>query len=204
MWNFFFLFLIGVYLLIKYTEDKADDNANKAREKLIAETELKIRATYGMETKLEEALVKEDTRWKTLDYISDELREVYGDEWKSRFREDAVVESISVDILCISRPYGVAFNILLAKHGKIPNLTFQYDLGGVREVEFAVKGCQIVERCMQEMYPDMKMVYRPGSKINGKLKEYYPEVHRGRYIGSITLRVTPGGLSHRLPAYGNQ
>ena len=68
MWNFFFLFLIGVYLLIKYTEDKADDNANKAREKLIAETELKIRATYGMETKLEEALVKEDTRWKTLDY----------------------------------------------------------------------------------------------------------------------------------------
>ena len=180
MWNFFFLFLIGVYLLIKYTEDKADDNANKAREKLIAETELKIRATYGMETKLEEALVKEDTRWKTLDYISDELREVYGDEWKSRFREDAVVESISVDILCISRPYGVAFNILLAKHGKIPNLTFQYDLGGVREVEFAVKGCQIVERCMQEMYPDMKMVYGPGSKINGKLKEYYPEVHRGK------------------------
>lgn len=100
-------------------------------------------------------------RWELIDSIKEELMEIYGLSWK----DELMNSSEGYDSWSIyEHPWGIAYNILLSKIGRVTNSSYSL-IGSLRpyQRQRIVKMCQIIERNIQTIYPELKIVFIPNS-----------------------------------------
>lgn len=177
------LWIIISVVLIKENIEKAEFEATENRAKKINE---KIEASFEEHKSVENSLRDMQTRNDVLLSIKKELYEVYGEKWLSVFDEydDEFVDVKGHDPFTLGFPYGNALYIILSKRAKIPWLSAysKWTFGGLRNEKYAIKTYEIVERNIQNTYPELRLVFVPRRKLSydGKDAGWYDELHMGR------------------------
>lgn len=118
-----------------------------------------------------------------LDVVSDELKEIYGENWMDNY-----VLGTSRFWAEVRDPWGIAYHIWVSKtHVKLPHFhSSSYDLshglGPIRGA-YVLKACEIIERNMQKVYPELKLWFLPAIKASDKkCAEFYEELWLGELI----------------------
>lgn len=181
MWGIAIVLIGGAYWTYKFIDEKVDEEIAKKYSYNSAEINKKIMATRGEEDSIKYALKNIETRWQMLNSISDELREIYGIDWRKHFQEDSKFES---EYSMIYFPWGKAYHLLLSKRGRIPCLfSSTYQLGGVGDerMNYIIKTCQCIERNIRIYYPELKIMFVPGKRTHVKDGcEYYAQLNMGK------------------------
>lgn len=190
-----FDFLTALFGGIFYYGDISSEKAiEKAREKEwndMLELHYSISMTPEENSYMIKTFIEGDTciQKEILESLSDELTEVYGQNWRD-FYPSGGSKYWSMEL---REPWGLAYHILVAK--KMHKLAFfasgSYNLsGGLGEERgtYVIKACKIIEKYMQEKYPDLKLWFVPGQKIGSNPTEY----HESLWLGELVWE-------HRLP-----
>lgn len=182
MWSFFGFLIFGGYVAWKLIDDRATkevyDNFRDRTERIANDIKLPSKESEYIEKQIKSP----DTRIMVLEEISDELEELYGENWREIFGNLPYrqTQTITLDYDC-----GVAFHILCSKKGKLPKLFSDwYKLMGNEEViDRKIKACKIIEKNIQKIHPELEMVFMPGKKvISNKNVKFYTELYRGEII----------------------
>lgn len=116
-----------------------------------------------------------------LEGISDELKEIYGENWRDNYPNGGS-DYWSMEL---REPWGIAYHILASKMHKLALFaSFKYSLsGGLGEQRgiYVINACKIIERNMQEEYPELKLIFVPAVKPGTDPLEY----HESLWLGSL-------------------
>ncbi len=109
--------------------------------------------------------------------ILDDITEFYGDEWRevfSNIESDDCIRQINFT----PEPLGIARMFLSSKRGIEPFIINRYNLYNFRGYKKEIDKIKMIhmykiyERNMQKFYPEIYLVYTPGSKFNTYSREY--------------------------------
>lgn len=177
MFDFFASLFGSGFLLSKYMSDKRQTNAYNKKINNAKEINEMLNASLEQEETLKDMLLKNNDN-NILESISSELTEIYGDDWKNHYQD---LSNFDCEYSHIQYPWGVAFHILLAKQGLKPRMfSTYYDLMGNEDMtNRKIKVCEIIECHIQSFYPDLQMIFVPGSHI-GKPDMFYTELYMGK------------------------
>ena len=187
MWSFFGFLIFGGYIAWKLIDDRAtkealDDFMNK-EERINNDIKLSSSESDYIASQIKSF----DTRIMVLEEISDELEEIYGENWREIFENLPYrqTQTLTLDYDC-----GIAFHILCSKKGKLPKLFSDwYEMIGNEEVrEKKIKTCKIIEKNIQKVHPELEIVFMPGKKfLPDKSIKYYTELYRGKLVWKHTI-----------------
>lgn len=108
---------------------------------------------------------RDNTQRELLESISSELEEIYGENWRKNYPNGGSQYWNSG----VREPWGIAFHILASKQHKLPYFSSMcYSLSGGLGPEkgaYVVKACEIIERNMQEKYPELRLWFKPAQKF---------------------------------------
>lgn len=104
-------------------------------------------------------------RWGLVETIMEELMEVYGMSWKKELMNSA--DGYGTWSI-YEQPWGIVYNLLLAKRGKVTNSS--YSLRDIKDYQRqrVIKTCQMIERNIQNKYPELKILFVP-NPVNNEL-----------------------------------
>lgn len=180
MFDFFIALFGGAYWTGKFAHEKSICNSYERNRKTADEINLRLRATLPQELEIEQRLKNPQTRDEALEEISSELHEIYGNTWRDEFNDDSRFDK---DIGFIYSPWGKAFHLLLSQQGKLPRMfSYNYSLGGLGEqrMNFVIQTCQIIERNIQKIYPELRIMFVPGAEFGtSNPMKYYDELYMG-------------------------
>lgn len=180
MWGIAIILIGGVYWTYKFMDEKIDEEIAQKYENNANEINRKIRATQDEEQYIKNSLKSSETRWKMLDSISDDLEKIYGADWMMFFTNDSNFEG---EYSMIYSSWGKAYHLLLSKIGKIPTIFSRtYQLGGVgdKRRHYIIEACRCIEKNIKIFYPDLRIMFVPGSRIcGGNKQEFYDEIYLG-------------------------
>ena len=176
MFEFFLALFGGIYWGSKCINEKHQKrkyNYSKKQSRIIDES---ITATKEEEINLKNSLLSEN-RLELLQSIAPELSEIYGDTW---YREFSDTSDFDTQYNWIEYPWGTAFNLLLAKKGLKPRMSgYYYDLSGGGDItERKVKVCKLIEKNIQTLHPELRMIFIPGNKSFDDYT-FYEEIYMG-------------------------
>lgn len=179
MWSFFGFLIFGGYIAWKLIDDRATKEAYNDFMDKTERIDNDIKLSSKESDYISNQIKSPDTRIMILEEISDELEEIYGENWREIFENLPYrqTQTITLDYDC-----GVAFHIWCSKKGKLPKwFSDRYDLIGDEDiVNKKIKVCQIIEKNMQTFHPELEIVFHPGKKIMpNKSIKYYTELYRG-------------------------
>ncbi|WP_455720560.1 hypothetical protein [Agathobacter sp.] len=192
MWSLLFVLIVGGYWLFRLTLDKAStevfneayDKSQKILEPLCAPRELI--------NELMSQLDDPKRRWDVLRTVSNELRQIYGDNWGIQFKEGGFTGGST----CMTTPWSIALSLVSAKKGYILGRTGEYILGHKPEElrRNQIKACHMIEKFMQESHPDLnlRLVFVPGIDIEDPTARkpvpvYRDEIWAGKLIWNFEV-----------------
>lgn len=181
-----FEFLIALFGGFIYygliSSEKSIEYNNKKKEKEDAKFRESILCSLDEDAEIIKSLIKGDKsqQMETLDTISDELKEVFGEGWKKYY----LGSSDDWSTMFVTEPWGMSYYILASKNGKLPAAggVSPYGLGHNMQEERrwqVIKTFEIVERNMQKEHPEMRLVFVPRMKEGTEPLEYYEEIGLG-------------------------
>lgn len=122
-----------------------------------------------------------ESQQSILNSISSELEEIYGENWIDNYPEGGS-EYWSMRL---REPWGIAYHILASKMHKLALFdSYRYSLsGGLGEKRgiYVIRACKIIERNMQERYPELKLWFVPAQKPGTEPLEYHDSI----WLGSL-------------------
>ena len=130
----------------------------------------------------------EEEYWDMIKDIHDDLREVFGENWKEIYKNAGLYHGYNIgdfrDFDCYNgscsegfrNVWNLAYEIVLAKKGLIPynrdNYRIRNPITGINrgeQFDVAKKACRIIEKYMQQAHPDLNLALVPS---NGKIYGY--------------------------------
>ena len=161
------LFGIGHYSS-KLADEKYRKKEGDARRAVCDSIEKKIRRPIG-----EQSYNPPETReqfWIMCESIIDDLRYVFGDDWRSKLNYPLLYSYTSIcsktDVVrnTFTHPTQLAYQIWLSKKGKYDfnyfkgyNRRFYYEERNEETEEIAVRACKTIEKNMQLAHPDLPL-----------------------------------------------
>lgn len=148
--------------------------------------------SYGDVRRLYEDFDNDKIKHDLLDSIDEELKEVFGENWRNIYAPNCV----NIRDYCIGSFGWSVKQILLSKMGKIEDVAFT--LRGLPDmyIRAAILTCKIIERNIQQIYPEIHMVFEYGyldvwgagnKKPNRKYFTELPhDLHTGKIIWSFS------------------
>ena len=180
MWSLFGLLAVGGFILTKYISDSSTTKAVELKREKAENINKLLEMTYDDENSLDESLKDDKCREKMLLSIKDGMEYIYGKQWHSLLENSTYSSAIYDELNTI---WGVVFHLLCAKNGKIVLSQRNYSLAGSPELcEQKVRACEIIERYIKNIYPDLELVFVPGWKISASSTplDYHEEICMGK------------------------
>lgn len=168
----FYYGVISSEKAIEYNDKKTEREKAKFRESISLTLE------EARELNIEFLEGDRDYQMRVLESISEELTEVFGENWKEYY----LGSSRYCSTINVYEPWGMAYHILASKKGKLTGIVSSYSLGHNMQEERrrqVIKTFEIVERNMQKEHPEMRLVFVPRMKEGTNPLEYYEEIGLG-------------------------
>lgn len=179
MVEFFIALFGGLYLTARWIKESSDEEAFAKHQERSINISKMLWGDGSEEREIRSMLRDDKQRMPLLNQISDELTEVFGDNWIEAFECDwcekyGTRKDFSWQVGLITNPYDVALHILLSHQGRIEWLsTTGYQIWRLDFRGEAIKALQIVERNLREHYPsyDLQLIFVPHNEVDrhGKL-----------------------------------
>lgn len=165
--SFFVALFGGAYYIGRYSLEKADKRSAEKERNFRNTLSGIITAPRSISESGEKLFSDIDTAIQTIDdEIRDDIRFIFGDEWKEIFKSFGCPAPLRMDIYMDSfdNILNIAFRVWLSKRGYV-NSTFRdceginpyFGIKGVplnRRAEIAIKTCYILERNIQRTHPE--------------------------------------------------
>lgn len=175
MWSLFGLLAVGGYIIVKYIDDASTAEANELRRRRSKDINKQIEMSYDEIRTLDKSLKDDRCREELLLSINDEMKYVYGEQWYSLLKNSTYSSSIYNELNTI---WGIVFHLLCAKSGKIVPNQINYSLAGSPELcGQKIRACEIIERYIRKIHPDLELIFIPGWKVSS---DYYEEIYMGK------------------------
>lgn len=186
MFDFLTALFGGIFYYGEISSEKAINRAREQEHRERMERHKNVSLTEEEQSELSNALFyNEDAevRKVLLESISDELEEVYGDNWRDNYYP---LGGHKWHDSGVREPWGVAFHILASKKYKLPMfLSSSYELGfGLSDSrrQEAIRACKVIERNMQKRYPELRLWWVPRCIPNSKPLQYFEELGGGSLV----------------------
>lgn len=165
--SFFVALFGGAYYIGRYSLEKADKRSAEKERNFRNTLSGIITAPRSISESGEKLFSDIDTAIQTIDdEIRDDIRFIFGDEWKEIFKSFGRPAPLRMDIYMDSfdNILNIAFRVWLSKRGYV-NSTFRdcekinpyFGIKGVplsRRSEIAIKACYILEKNIQQTHPE--------------------------------------------------
>lgn len=155
----------GLYYGTKILREKSAAKASDATFKRASEIFDTLDCSTEDECNVINLLIKPDSRIKTLNTISYELKYVFGDDWISNYRPQTELPFKYISTFGdgdTGNPWWVAITVLLAKQGKLRrHLAIHSMWGDDNAIDIQKKTFDMIEKCIQKYHPEYHIVIVP-------------------------------------------
>lgn len=159
----FIIMVGGIYLIIKWI---SETSSKEASDRYCARTHDRVKQMgIGADGADDDIMKRLDARdMSLLEEISSELTEVYGANWKDKYR---IGVANPTQWTMSDSPWFIAYNILWSKRGKASQSlvgSWLWKFYGPLDSEKSkakLAMCKIIERNMRNFYPDFRIILQP-------------------------------------------
>lgn len=180
MWSLFGLLAVGGAIVVKYINDSSTTEAFNNKRKKADAINRELEITIEEANDLDKQFRDYNSRWNLLLSVDDELNYVYGCQWRKIFENSDYVPAVYSELNTV---WGVAFQLVCAKNGKIGLNQKNYQLTGNPELcKIKVKACEMIEKYIRDVNQNLELVFVPGWKIlsSREALSYHDEICGGK------------------------
>ena len=160
MWSLFGLLAVGGAIVVKYINDSSTTEAFNNKRKKADAINRELEITIEEANDLDKQFRDYNSRWNLLLSVDDGLNYVYGCQWRKIFENSDYVPAVYSELNTV---WGVAFQLVCAKNGKIGLNQKNYQLTGNPELcMIKVKSCEMIEKYIRDVNQNLELVFVPG------------------------------------------
>lgn len=180
MWSIFGLLAVGGAIIAKYIDDSSTTEAFNNKRKKADAINRELEITIEEASDLNKHFRDHNSRCSLLLSVDDGLTYIYGYQWRKIFESSEYVPAVYSELNTI---WGVAFQLVCAKNGKIGLNQKNYQLTGNQELcAIKVKACEMIEKYIRDTNQDLELVFVPGWRVDSSREalSYHDEICNGK------------------------